>query len=243
MPCWDVIKSDTRRYRPVHYPLQTFYLRYGLNPTFNGYSFDQFVNDYTTPDFWNAGRGETYSTFTKTWYQSPIAMSAGSGFRLAFRAPSWWPVYYMNAQPPGGRGATIYATSQYATSPDSQFIILDLNGGQLNDGDPVALQLYYSQAYYVSAVSGGGGPVTADATSIGPYERFTIRKLAGLYFDGPIANGDNIALQSASGYYLHADGYGGGSTISATGASAGAYETFNYTKVDDQCTPPPPPGR
>ena len=56
----------------------------------------------------------------------------------------------------------------------------------------------------------------------------------GIYFYGPIANGDNFALQTASDYYVHIDG-AGGSTITANATSPGAYETFNYTKIDDVC--------
>ncbi len=238
VPCKDLLKSDANaHYRPVHYPLNTFYGRYGFERSTRGYAFNLFVNDYTRNDFWNAGRGETYSTLADTWFRQPIGLSAGSGFRMAFRAPNWWPTYFMNTQSWGG--GVVNATSDDAMSPDSQFIIVDLNGGHLNDGDPVGIQLYYSPSYWLSAENGGGGQVTATATSVGTYERFTIRKLAGLHFFGPIANGDNIALQTASGYYLHVDG-GGGSTIAANGMSAGTFETFNYVKVDNACAPPPP---
>ena len=231
-PCWDwkKVAANGQKYQPKYYPVRLFYDRYNFSPPSNGYLFDQFDGTFNEPDFFHAGRLATYKYLGHDWFDQAPILSAGSGFRLAFRAPD--NAHYMNAA--GGPGSVAYATETSPTASDSQFILLDLNGGQLNDGDPVAIQVYGNQSYYLSAEFGGGGRVTADATSIGRYEMFTIHKLAGLYFGGPIANGDNIAIQSPSGLYLHIDNYGG-STITANAASAGVGETFNYAKVDDGC--------
>lgn len=235
VPCWDLLKTTGGHHRPAHYPLRQFYTRYGLLPGTSGFAFNAPFpwGDYAGAGSFHEGRSETYSTLANDYYNSyPRILSAGSYFRMSLRAPSWWPTYYLNATP----GSALTATSESPYQSDSQFVIVDLNGGILNDGDPVGIQLYANQAYWLSAVNGGGGAVTATATSAGPYERFTIRKLAGLYFYGPIANNDNFALQTYNGYYLHADN-AGGSTITANATSAGAYETFNYVKVDDACYP------
>jgi hypothetical protein len=241
VPCWDLLKTAGGHHRPAHYPLRQFYTRYGLLPSTSGYYEFNLPfpwGDYAGSGAFHEGRGETYSTLANDYYNSyPRILSAGSYFRMAFRVPNyWWPQYYLNVSPAGGPGSLLYATSQEPTAADSQFNIVDLNGGILNDGDPVGIQVYTNQAYWLSAVGGGGGSVTASATSVGPYERFTIRKTAGLSFYGPIANNDAIALQTYNGYYLHIDN-GGGSTITANATSIGNLETFNYAKVDDVCYP------
>ena len=58
------------------------------------------------------------------------------------------------------------------------FEIIDLNGGQLITGDPVALRTF-DGVHYVQAAGGGGSSVNAIATAVGPWEVFTILKQTG----------------------------------------------------------------
>jgi len=222
--CWDAQYSH--HYRASLYPLERFYQAYGFDPgVAGGYRFDITQFYFPFDDFFHEGRYETYRTLAYDFIDSRPGLSAGSEFHMAFQAPSQTG-NYMNTG--GGPGSIVTATSTSPTAGDSQFVIVDLNGGLLIDGDPVAIRVYNNPSYYLSATNGGGSSVTAGSTNIDTYETFHIHKTAGLWIGGPIANGDNIALSSATGYYLHIDN----GTITANATGITAFETFNYIKVD-----------
>ena len=83
------------------------------------------------------------------------------------------------------------------------FGLTDLNGGTLEDGDQVHLN---SRAGWFLSAPAGGGPVVADRRRPGPWETFTVVRLAA---PGGIRSGDGIALRSSARLYLSVDGYGG----------------------------------
>jgi hypothetical protein len=101
------------------------------------------------------------------------------------------------------------------------FGIHDLNGGDLRDGDSVTLVC--RQPIYLQALNGGGGSLKAAGAAEGSWETFTIIKVGDP--NGVIGNGDEIALQSAQGYYVVAEN-GGGGVVNADRTSIGAWETF-----------------
>ena len=233
-PCWDYIgRPANDAYKAGMYPIFRFYQRYGFTPgDAGGFQFtaSQFDPGYFASDFYHVGRYETYYSLGYSFIDTPPQLAPGVQPRLAFLTPNG--MYYMNASRGGGYGQTVIATSTSTSDYTSNFNIVDLNGGTLNEGDPVAIKCWANPAFYLSAQNGGGGLITPDATSIGSNETFRIHKLGGIYFYGPIANGDWIALQTANGLYLHIDG-DGGSTITANASSSGPHETFTYTKIDD----------
>jgi hypothetical protein len=104
------------------------------------------------------------------------------------------------------------------------FEIVDLNGGNLQSGDPVALRTF-DHVHYLQATSGGGSSVNATPTAVGPWETFTILKQGG--GSTVIFEGDWIALRANSGHYVVAENGGGpGSVVNANRVAVGAWETF-----------------
>jgi hypothetical protein len=111
-----------------------------------------------------------------------------------------------------GGGAVVNANRD-AAGPWESFTLVDLNGGELADGDKVALQAMNGQ--YVCAEQGGGGVVNANRQAVGPWETFTFKRLAG----------GKVALQAMNGQFVCAEGGGGGKLIANRGA-VGDWESF-----------------
>jgi hypothetical protein len=107
-----------------------------------------------------------------------------------------------------------------------EFILKDLNGGSLTDGDSVTLRTR-ANGQFVSAEGGGGGRVIANRPLGGGYETFTIKKMNGT---GTIQAGDAIALQASNGQWVCAEG-GGGYPLVANRPSPGAWETFSILLI------------
>lgn len=122
-----------------------------------------------------------------------------------------------------GGGGAVHA-DRAAASIWETFEVVDLNGGALVTGDPVALRAF-DGVHYLQAAGGGGGAVNATPTAIGPWETFVIRKQNGgsqLIFEG-----DWIALQAPSGHFVVAENGGGpGSIVNANRVAIGPWETF-----------------
>ncbi|HYH05576.1 MAG TPA: hypothetical protein VEK11_00815 [Thermoanaerobaculia bacterium] len=106
---------------------------------------------------------------------------------------------------------------------NERFVIIDTNGGSLNSGDPVYLQVRNGK--YLTAVNGGGGSLTASQIAPGTNETFTIAKANG--GTGAIVNGNAITLRSALNYYVVAEG-GGGQALNCNRTVVGPWETFTY---------------
>jgi hypothetical protein len=102
------------------------------------------------------------------------------------------------------------------------FEIIDLNGGDLVTGDPVALRTF-DGIHYLQATGSGGSSVNATPTAIGPWETFIIFKQNG--GSRIIFEGDWVALQVQSGHYIVAEN-GGGSVVNANRVAIGPWETF-----------------
>jgi hypothetical protein len=101
------------------------------------------------------------------------------------------------------------------------FVLVNLRGGDLTDGCPVALQS--SNGYFVCAENGGGGQVNANRKNRAQWETFTVKKLNG---GGTIQNGDRVALLCYDQtHYLQAYN-GGGGTVKADPPWAREWETF-----------------
>lgn len=118
----------------------------------------------------------------------------------------------------GGGSVSAQATG---VGPCETLKLIDLNGGDLNSGDSVFLQVY-GTPWYFSAQNGGGGALLANAQWGGPYEAFTISKTNGW---GTIQNGDSVSLTASNGNYCSAE-LGGGDFVNCNRAALGAWETF-----------------
>jgi hypothetical protein len=122
----------------------------------------------------------------------------------------------------GGGGAV--TADRPAGSIWETFEIIDLNGGDLQTGDPVALRTF-DRVHYLQATGGGGSSVNATPTAVGPWETFTILKQGG--GSRIIFEGDWIALRANSGHYVTAENGGGpGSVVNANRGAVGPWETF-----------------
>jgi len=129
-----------------------------------------------------------------------------------------WSGHYLVADKGGGADLMAYSTvpKEWET-----FTLTDVNGGSLVSGDVVTLQSISGQ--WGSALNGGGGGIQFTATAPQSWEQFTVVKLNGT---GNIINGDKFALKTViSGQFVSATN-AGGSTVSATGASAREWETL-----------------
>jgi hypothetical protein len=105
---------------------------------------------------------------------------------------------YVGAEGGGGAGVHAVASTPYQWE---RFILRDLNGGNLVDGDQVTLRSH-SGHYVVAEWCGGPGQtVNANRTAAGDWETFEIRNMDGGYW---IGHGSNIALKAClgSGYFV-----------------------------------------
>ena len=97
-----------------------------------------------------------------------------------------------------------------------KFEIIDLNGGDLMNGDKVCILT--SNQHYVVAEDGGGGALNANRRACYNWEQFTILRLDSSRRlqtpDQKIQSGDDIALQTNNGHYVVAED-GGGSVANA----------------------------
>jgi hypothetical protein len=110
-----------------------------------------------------------------------------------------------------GGGGVVNANRAVARSWES-FTLVDLDGGELGDGDSFQLAAFNGQ--FVSAVDGGGGAVLADRDSVGPWETFRAHRV-----------GDELHIRTVGGQYLEALNGGGGSVL-ATAQQPTAWSAF-----------------
>jgi|GEM_PF-5643672 len=231
-PCWDYKFRAGDPYKAGMYPLQRFYQAYGFTPgDAMGFQFNvsQFDANNFGGAFFHVGRYETYFSLAYDFIDNRPPLAPGTPPHMAFMTPDG--SHFLNPTRGGGYGQWLQAVATSSSDLISQFYLIDLNGGTLNDWDAVAISSYSNPAFYLSAQNGGGGLITADAISVGANETFHIHKTGGLYYYGPIANGDGIALQTANGSWIHIDN-AGGSTVTANGTGPGAFETLSYVKID-----------
>jgi subtilisin family serine protease len=130
--------------------------------------------------------------------------------------------YYFIAN--GGGGGDVDATAT-AIGTHEKYNLIDANGGTLESGDYVSLQSYQGQ--YFAAEGNGGSTVKATVTQLGPWETFRMWKVGGS--GTTINSGDSFALQSGNGYYVVAEGNGGGE-VNCNRTAIGTWETFTLVK-------------
>jgi photosystem II stability/assembly factor-like uncharacterized protein len=121
-----------------------------------------------------------------------------------------------------------------SAGPCETFTLYDVNGGTLADGDRIYLQA--ANGSFLAAENGGSSAcrgcesaVNANRPNAGPWETFTIHKMAGI--GSAIADGDRISLQSYAGDFIAAEGGGSNgcvcdSVLHANRSVAQSWETF-----------------
>ncbi len=103
------------------------------------------------------------------------------------------------------------------------FTLLDLNEGELEDGDPVALKT--SKGYFFSAVNGGGDKLLADKLALHDWETFFVERKTNRAGTSEIEDGDRVALRTGTNNYVSALN-GGGNQVNAKPKTAGYDELF-----------------
>jgi hypothetical protein len=77
---------------------------------------------------------------------------------------------------------------------------------------------------FVAAEDGGGGPLQANQSRLGPWGTFTVQDLSG----GPLRSGDKVRLQAHNGFYLGETPDG---DLAADRRAAGDQETFVIRRI------------
>ncbi len=129
--------------------------------------------------------------------------------------------HFLTAQGCGGSMLDATGTSRGTCQ---RFKVEDVNGGDLNSGDLVHLNL---GSYYVSAENAGGGDVSVHYTAASTWETFTMDKISGAP-GSRIVNGDRISFKTYDGTHYVRAVSNGGSGVDATSTSVGTAERFVY---------------
>jgi GH18 family chitinase len=139
---------------------------------------------------------------------------------------------YLSAVDAGGGELNAEATTMQEWE---SFQLVDVDGGELLDGDEVYL-LAFDGASYVRAMDGGGAGVDVTATSMVDEAAFEIVRVAGA---GTVAANDTVAFRTVVGQtFVTAEG-GGGSTVAATAPESQAWEHFVLVGLRPHGTPLP----
>jgi hypothetical protein len=127
---------------------------------------------------------------------------------------------YVTAE--NGGGGIINANRTQANEWEV-FTLLDLNEGELEDGDKVAIKTMNGS--FFSAVNGGGDNVFADKRTLLEWETFYIERKTSIPAGKRIGASDFVAFRSVNNYYLTALN-GGGAQINAKTKTFGNDQKF-----------------
>lgn len=121
-----------------------------------------------------------------------------------------------------GGGGAVNANRPSAREWET-FILLDLNEGELEMGDAVAIKT--QNGNFFSAINGGGNKLLADKTALVTWETFYIERITRRTSDNRIKDGDRVAFRTMNKNYLSALD-GGGREVNAKPMSVGNNEMF-----------------
>ena len=125
--------------------------------------------------------------------------------------------HYMVAEDNGGGAWNADRTS---AGEWETFLLIDLNGGHLQDGDEVALRTLGGY-YALGDCSGNNSETNFEADNIGSWQTFVLH----LSHSGDIEDWDTFSLETHDNHFMSADG-GGGGGMTACATSVGWSETF-----------------
>ena len=136
---------------------------------------------------------------------------------------------YLSAE--NGGGSAVHADRDAAQGWET-FTLQDLDGGELESGDAVAIMTSNGRFLAVA----GNGALNAVGTAVGQATTFRLARVAGA---GAVAVKDPVGLEhiASGGWVTAVDG--GGAGTDARGASLGDWQTF-VLDVRDLLPPPPP---
>ena len=123
----------------------------------------------------------------------------------------------------GGGGGAVNANRDRAGEWES-FTLLDLNEGELNDGDPIAIKTVNGN--FFSAINGGGDNLRADKTVLVEWETFYIERITQRASDNLVKDRDRVAFRTWHKKYISAVN-GGGREVNAKPIAVGNSETFS----------------
>jgi hypothetical protein len=150
-----------------------------------------------------------------------FTLALGAGSDVAARAQSMDISIGLRAYEGQGLRTDGDALAADAGSPEG-FALIDLNGGDLVDGDAVALR--NGSGAYLQAANAGGSTLAFAMVDIGSWETFRIFAVDNP--GGIIEQGSAVALMTGDGVSFVLAQNGGGSTVDATGTSSQGHSKF-----------------
>jgi hypothetical protein len=233
--CWDPQggKTQANGYRADFFPVAQWFDSYGYSRTLAAGqpSIWPFVN-FNRSAFseidgvWGPGRIEAYFTMANQWLASvgnkPPLYSRGV-YRAGLRRST---SYFVLSS---GTGSPTTISAVRSSTPQATLVIQDLNGGNLMNGDPVAIQ--NKDLFFWQATNGGGSSVTAPSQGIVTNSIFTIEKMGPTDATDPIAHTDFFALKTANGLNYVSAPLDGTVTATPTAATKGPTERFTLDRL------------
>jgi hypothetical protein len=207
-------------YHADMFAVKEFYDRYGfstsLSVTGHSYATANFNethfkgNEVATPrtEFFGPGRRAVYRVLSGDWVYAAGRPSTGlqsrGEYKMNLSVSDWVAPYAHYLAATGGGGSTA-TSSDIWNDANARWYLVDLNKGDLNHGDAVALRS--SNGYYLTAVNGGGGAVNATGTTPGNFQRFIILNREYPYGPARIEGSKRFALGTYDGaHYVSVNG-------------------------------------
>jgi hypothetical protein len=234
--CWDPQggKTQANGYRADFFPVAQWFDSYGYSRTlaagqpsiwpfvtFNRGAFSEIDG------VWGPGRIEAYFTMANQWL-STVGNKPPLHSRGVYRSGLRRSTSYFVVSSGTGSPSTV-SILRNASAPQATHVIQDLNGGNLMNGDPVAIR--NKDLFYWQATNGGGSSVTAPSQGIVANSIFTIEKMGPTDATDPIAHTDFFALKTANGLNYVSAPLDGTVTATPTAATKGATERFTLDRL------------
>jgi hypothetical protein len=229
--CWDPQggKTQATGYRADMFPVAAWFDSYNYSRSLAAgqpviWTFQTFnASTFSDPlAGWGAGRMEAYYTMANQWLNSvgnkPPFHSRGV-YKGGFKHNAY---YVVNS----GTGTPTATSTVSPRESAANLTIQDLNGGDLMDGDTVAIK--NKDGFYWQATNGGGSTLTAPSQGIPPNAVFRIEKISAPN-NTPVAHNDYFALVTPSGtwYVTAVDG----GAVAANGVGNGFDQQFRLERL------------
>mmetsp|Transcript_7299 Transcript_7299/g.15953 ORF Transcript_7299/g.15953 Transcript_7299/m.15953 type:complete len:236 (+) Transcript_7299:164-871(+) len=124
------------------------------------------------------------------------------------------------------QGDSIHASARHCGNPATQWKLVDLNGGELLDGDWVAM--YHANYSPLFASCQKDGKLLWSGTQGRDWEQFVVRRVYG---EGPIHHGTKVTLQNTARNKFVGARHGGGRSVSCSSEVAREWEQFTLETV------------
>jgi hypothetical protein len=228
--CWDPQggKTQSTGYRADMFPIAAWFDSYNYSRSLAPgqpviWTFQTFnASTFSDPlGMWGAGRKEAYYTMANQWLNS-VGNKPPFHSRGLYKGGFKFNAYYVVNSGTGTPSATSTVNPRESAA---NLTIQDLNGGDLMDGDPVAIR--NKDGFYWQATNGGGSTLNAPSQGIPPNAIFHIEKISAPN-NTPVAHNDYFALMTPGGYYFVTAVDGG--AVSANGIGNGFDQQFRLER-------------